>query len=176
MTRQCNLYSIKYTVKGHQEEVYYRDLTVLELAFLSNIKTLPIRLETAGKLALYNKTDVPFPTLLKIGEDILNRAYTDKQDTQLLEIYVREFREKISQDDNLQMIKTILQYFPGQSVTDLFNLTYKDLIEIVCLCEASIGKNIFKYGKGGLVNTKDLPDGGKSMQAKFDKISKDFPK
>lgn len=176
LTRNTKLYKTSFNRGSEKVEVYYRDLTVLELSFLSNIKNDIVRYDLAGSTSIYNldPSIVPIGTKIKIGEEILTKSSELANDIQLLEITVSEFRDSIKKDDVMMAIKFILMILPGQSVTSLLKLTHKDLVELVCLCEEISGKQIFTFGgkKGTtLINPKNLPDDGKSLQQKIDELN-----
>ena len=175
MTRNTHLYKTQYSIGKKKHDVYYRDITALEYTFFNNIKNQAVRDDMIGRLVIY-QTDpdkVPFGTRIIIGRDVMSRVDSILASRQLFEISINEFREKIKQDDFLMAIKNILMCLPGQSFTDLLNLTINDLLELACLCELIVGKPIFETGhkKGGLVNTKTLPDDGKSLQQKMDALN-----
>lgn len=171
MTRNTKLYKLNYN--SGKEEVYYRDITALEYSFLSGIKNDGYRYEIAAKTAIIDKDikDIPIGTLIKIGQDVINKVNDLLYSKQLFEITIQETRKNIESDDFLLLIKGILAVLPGQSYTDLLNLNYKDLIELACLCEKLINKPIFNIGRKGLVNTQDLSDNGKSIQDKINNLS-----
>lgn len=176
MTRNTKIYKMYFNKGQEKKEIYYRDLNTLELAFLSNIKNDTIRLEMAGVTALYNcdASEIPIGIKIQIGEKVIETSQEIINDMQLLEVYVTEFRTSIKSDDVMMCLKYILSILPGQSFTDLLKLNFKDLIELVCLCEDITGKNIFKFGgkKGiNLINPHTLDDDGQSLQQKMDSLN-----
>jgi hypothetical protein len=174
MTRNTKIYKILYPVGKKKEEVYYRDLTAMEYAFVNNIKNETIKRDLAARKAiLYKDPDtLPIGTRITIGDDLLNKINNFLSSKQLFEITVSEFRENIKHDDFMIAIKHILTCLPGQSFTDLLNLNIKDLLELVCLCEYITGKPILDIGKKhGLVNKNNLPDDGKSLQEKMNALN-----
>ena len=176
ISRNTKLYKISYLNKQEKVEVLYRDLTTLELSYLYNIKNDITRYDMAAKVSICNcdPSIVPLGHRIKIGEEVLNKGLELTNDIQLLEISVSEFRESIKTDDVLMCLKHILSVLPGQSFTDLLKLNFKDLIELTCLCEEISGKPIFTFGgKRGttLINPKNLPDDGKSLQQKMDELN-----
>lgn len=176
MTRNTHLYKTQYVINKKKQEVYYRDLTSLEYTFLSNIKNLAIRNDMAGRTAIYqiDPDQVPFGTRIVIGEDVLRRVNAVLNDKELFEITILELRERIKKDDFLMAIKSILTCLPGQSYTDLLKLNMVDLLELVCLCEQLVGKQILGVGnikKHGLINTATLPDDGQSLQDKMNALN-----
>jgi hypothetical protein len=176
MTRQTKLYKTSFNNKNEKVEVYYRDLTVLEISFLSNIKNDIVRYDLAGVTAIYNidSDKVPFGTRVKIGEEALSRSLELVNDQTMLEISVSDFRDSIKKDDVMMSLKYILSILPGQSFTELLKLTHKDLVELICLCEEISGKQIFNFGKRkgtNLINPTSLPDDGKSLQQKIDALN-----
>ena len=174
LTRNTKLYKITSSGKK-KKDILYRDLNSIEYAFLNNIKNQAIRAEIAGYISIYNSdpNDVPLGIKIQIGNDVISRVESLLTSKQLFEITVNEFRDHIKHDDALMAIKQILSCLPGQSITELLKLNIKDLLEIVCLCELLINKPLFDFhGKrSGLVNTKDLPDDGKSLQEKMNTFS-----
>lgn len=176
MTRNTKLYKISCMVGNKRQDVYYRDLTVLEYSYLSNLKSDVVRYEMAARNAII-KVDpdkIAIGPLLKIGEDVFNRTYSflNPENHQLFDITISEFRESLKNDDVMILIKHILTCLPGQSFTDLIKLNIKDLVELVCMCEFMIGKPIFGGAKKhGLVNKSTLPDDGKSLQEKMNALN-----
>ena len=176
MTRHTHLYKTQCVIDKKKQDIFYRDLTAVEYTFFTNIKNTAIRDDMAGKMVIYqmDPEKVPFGTRIIIGRDALSRVDRILDDKQMFEITITELRNKLKQDDFLIAIKSILICLPGQSYTDLLNLTLVDLLELVCLCEAIIGKPLFDIGsfkKGGLINTKTLPDDGKSLQEKMSALN-----
>ena len=160
MTRNTKFYKTKGS------DIYYRDLTTVEYNVLMNIKNAVIRNEMAGTIAINNKDpkDVPFETKVQIGEDIIYRTSRIIDDPALVDVYVGQFRDTIKKGDPIvTWISHITKVFPGTSVVDLLNLTAKDLIELVVLCEEIIGNKIFgsKQKKMNFVNPANLDDAGK---------------
>lgn len=179
MTRNTKLYKTSFSKNKENIDVYYRDLTVLEISFLSNIKNDVIRYDIAAQSAIYNmdSNSIPLGVRIKIGQEALSKSLELTEDVRLLEISVSEFRKKIKRDDVMMAIKHIISIIPGQSFTELIKLTHKDLIELICLCEEIYGKPIFTFGnKAGvsLINPKSLPDGGKSLQQKMNELNNYF--
>ena len=176
MTRNTKLYKLSCLIDRKKQDIYYRDLTVLEYTFLTNLKSDVIRYEMAGRIVItkINPDLIPIGPLLKIGEDAFSRTVSllDPENHQLFDITINEFRESLKTDDIMIMIRYILTCLPGQSFTDLIKLNIKDLIELVCMCEVIAGKQIFGgQKKHGLVNKANLPDDGKSMQEKMDVLN-----
>jgi hypothetical protein len=176
MTRNKHLYKIQCVINKKKIEVYYRDLTSIEYAFLTNLKNAAIRDDLAGRTAIYqmDPDKVPFGTRITIGRDVLRRVNFVLEDKQMFEVTINELREKIKKDDFLMAVKSIVTCLPGQSIMDLLNLTLIDILELVCLCELIIGKPLLEVGgfkKRGLVNTKTLPDDGKSLQEKMNALN-----
>ena len=175
MTRNTHLYKTQYVKDKKKHDIYYRDLTSLEYTFLNNIKNIAVKNDMAGRIAIW-ETDpdiVPFGTRMIIGRDAISRIDNLLSSKQIFEITINEFRENIKKDDFLMAIKNILMCIPGQSFTDLLNLTITDLLELSCVCELIIGKPLFDTGnkKSGLLNPKTLPDDGKSLQEKMDALN-----
>jgi hypothetical protein len=177
MTKNTKLYKTKFKENNKQVELYFRDLTILELEFFKNIKNLTIRYEMAGKTSVYNMdpNKVPFPTLLIIGEQAINNSTKEIDDITLLEIFINEKREEIKQNYLFIGIKNVLEAFPGQSITDLMKLTPRDLFELICLAETIVKRPLFKFGnfkKQGmsLIDSSKLADDGKSLQEKMNEL------
>jgi len=178
ITRNTKLYKINFNQNNKKEEAYYRDLSVLEMSFLSNIKNDAIRCEMAANLAIYERdpSDIPIGVKLQIGREVLTKDSEILSSKQLFEITISELRDKLKNDDYMIAIKYILATIPGQSFTDLIKLNLKDILELVCLCESITGKPIFDTKKRGLVNTKNLPDDGKSLQEKMNELNSFVPR
>lgn len=177
MTRNTRLFSIKPIINGKKEEIIYRELNVLELSQLNNIHNKVIQAELAAQMSVTNKdhVNIPWPIKQQIGADVFVKSMSCVSDPEMKDIVISEFRNKeITDDPFLPDILVILKYFPGQSITDLLKLTHRDLIELVTICEKVTGNKI--YGSGAksqhLVNPKDLPDGGKSLQREIEKLNK----
>lgn len=178
MTRNTKIYKTSFKEKNKTIEVRFRTLSALEITFFDNIKNYDLRNELAGKTAIINidSSKVPWPILMKIGEDVYYQSTKDVSDVQLLEICIKDFREKIKSDYVLVAIKDIIEAFPGQSITELLKLTPLDLIELVCLAEAVLKRPLFTVGdpkrRGGLIDPRKLPDDGKSLQEKMNDLNK----
>ena len=158
-------------MKSPNGDIIFRDLTVLELTFLNNIKNNSLKLEMAGKAAVYEQdpSEISFALLMQIGSEAIENSVRCIDDDTTFELEVKEKRSMVERDSSLNAIKIINSVFPGQSITDLLNLTHKDLIELVCLCESIAGKPLFNVDgakpKGRrLVNPKSLsPEMQKSL-------------
>jgi hypothetical protein len=178
MTKNTKLYKTTFKKDKKTVDVYFRDLTILELEFLNNIKNEIIKNEIAGKISVYNMeaNKVPFPTLVMIGEQAISYSNKEVNDITLLEIFVSESREKLKEHYLYIGLKDILEAFPGQSITDLLKLTPRDIFELMCLAELILKRPLFKFGgfkKQGrtLVNPSQFPDDGKSLQEKMDELN-----
>jgi hypothetical protein len=179
MTRKTSFYK----VKSGKDEIVYRDLTVLEISYLLNVKNEIRRFELAAKVCITepsNLDGIAWHILQQVGRSALENSTKWISDTQLFEILVKEYREDLKDGTSpLSMIKHILVAFPGQSITDLLKLTWKDLIELACLSEEMLGKKIFNVAgapsipKNGrkLVNPHSLDDDGKSLQDKMNALN-----
>lgn len=168
MTRNTKFYKTKGA-----DPVYYRDLTTNELTVLSNIKNPVIRNEMAANLAIVNKNPdaVSFEVKVQVGEDAMYRSNLLFQDPAILDVTINEFRSQINDREPITAWLThITKYFPGTSVVELLNLTPKDLIELVVLCEEMSGDKIFgsKQKKMNFVNPENLSD--KNKKALRDQI------
>lgn len=179
MTRKTKFHSLTY----NNIKIIYRDLNVREIGLLLGIKNLAIRCEMAAKLAIIEPTnlnDIPIGIIAQVGNNAILNSTKVFSDKELFEIAVKEYRTDIGGDNlnALTLIGEILKVLPGQSFTDLLNLTYEDLIELACLCESIKGSKIFSFGeppgkkKGTkLVNTSELPDKGKSLREKMAELN-----
>lgn len=178
MTRNTKL----YILKDGDKEYTFRDLSILELQYLSNIKNDVVRSEEAARFALIDKNqEIPWQILINIGQKVFDYSNKCIESDDSFELIVREYRDKIKGDFSLECIKKIVQFFPGQSITDLLNLTYKDLIELVCFCETVSGEELFNVDvknnkkKGmNLINPSSLPDGGKSIQDQIRRLNENM--
>lgn len=176
MTRNTRTYRAKFK----DLVVEFRDLTTLELSFLSNIKNHVYRYDMAAYKAIINPSpdSVPWAKRINIGEQLFDLSTDCMTDVQLLEVTVSEFRDKANGDEVLLAIKAILDAFPGQSIDGLLNMTHRDLIELACLAESYTGKTIYNIGKVNkkgmkLVNPNELPDSDKeTLQQKMDALNK----
>lgn len=170
MTRNTQLYKINYK----DQEVLYRDLTVLELSYLKNISNIALREEIAAKTAIIN-TDpntIDWQILNQIGKDILIRSTNIVDNATLFELTVKEFRDNVQNDPTLLAISNITSILKNESVLELLNLTHKDLIELVCFCETRTNKKIFNVGKGPIVKGTHLARDGKSLKEKMEELNK----
>jgi hypothetical protein len=174
------MYSIKPVIDGKKTEILYRDLNLQELGFLRNIKNYAVQAELAAQVSItnFNPKDIPWPIRQKIGGEVLTKSLDCVTDLELKDITISEFRANdIETDPFLPDIVMILKHFPGQSLTELLKLTHRDIIELVVICEKISSTKI--YGSGApssskshhLVNPKDLPDGGKSLQREIEKLN-----
>lgn len=178
-TRKTSFYQIKH----NNSTIIYRDLNVLELSYLLNLKNDIIKFDMAAKAAIVEPTEldkIPWPILQQIGQSALERSTKWIVDKELFEIIVKEYRSDIKDGNSpLSMIKEILQAFPGQSITELLKLTWRDLIEMTCLAEEVLGRKIFNVAgmptarrKGSsLVNSNSFEDDGTSLQEKMNALN-----
>lgn len=177
MTRNTVLRKIKFD----NQVVVYRDLTVLELTHLDNIKNEATKFERAAQLAIVERPNVSLPwnILFQIGQKAIAHSTKYVNDRDLFEITVKDIRRQFSESDSpLILIGKILEAFPGQSIVELQNLTHKDLIELGCLVESMTQRPIFKVKgaptrkKGAsLVNPSEFADDGKSLQEKMTELN-----
>lgn len=175
MTRNTRLYKIKSTTQSY----IYRDLTAKEIDFLDSIKNDTVRYEMAAKVALVDcDKSVPWPLLQQIGARVLEKSKDIIIDKDLFEITIKESRDKLESDTLMFLISHVIKYFPNESIIDLMNLTYKDLIELVCLAETMNDTRIFNVGKSPikrkgrkLVNPNEFPDDGKGLQEKMNELN-----
>lgn len=165
-----------------QGEILFRDLSVGEVAFLTNIKSDVRRNEFAAEAAIVKKPDsidVPWPVLQQIGSSAMNHSLKYVNDKQLFEIAVKESREDVNNGTTpLGLISHIVKAFPGTSLLELLNMTFRDLIELTCLAEAVTESKVFNVAgspirkKGTkLVNPAALEDDGKSLQEKMSELN-----
>lgn len=178
MTRNTRLHKVNY----NETEIIYRDLTVTEIDFLENIKKEVVKFEFAAKLAIIEPTDtkdIPIGTIVQVGNNALSNSTKSARDKDLFEITVKEFRSSLENESAspLPLIAEVIKTVPGQSITDLLQLTYNDLIELVCLCEKIRNTQILSVGQGPkkkgikLVDPKNLPDDGKSLKEKMAELN-----
>lgn len=163
------------------KDIIYRDLSVLELEYLGNIKNDVVRYEHAADLAITNSclSDVPWNIKVQIGKNAMLHSAKYVEDKDLFELTVKEARAEISNGNSvLHLIGKILEAFPGQSITELQNLTHKDLIELGCLAEHRTQRQIFNVKgaptkkKGArLVNPQGFPDDGKDLSEKMKELN-----
>lgn len=166
MTRNTKFYKVSSEELG---DIYYRDLTSVELSVIGNIKNPVIKNEMAAELSIDNKDpqQVPFEIKIQIGEDAIYRSSRLLFDSAILDVTVSDMRTQIKEGDPIiAWISHITKYFPGTSVVDLLHLTPKDLVELVVLAEEMSGETIFGQKKKGmsLLNPSELPDGGKELR------------
>lgn len=163
MTRNTKRYKAKIDGKSY----IFRDLTVLELSVLGNIKNTDTRLEEAGRMSTDGQ-DIQWQVLQQIGAEAIQNSSMCVSEPELFELTVKEYRNKVKNDSVLNMISQIIRVLPSVSPFELLNKTHKDLIELIALCEEITGKAIFKVGR---VPTKGMkladPDQAKSMQDKM---------
>jgi len=179
MTPNTTLHKIKYNDKN----IIYRDLTVLELSYFQNIKNEVMKKEFVARTCIIDPTntdEIPWPILQQVGHNSIEQSIRWVSDKQLFEILVKKYRNGLSEGDSpLAMIKKIIEVFPGQSITELLNLTWKDLIELVCLAEEISGKFIFNISgnprakrKGAkLATASDDSFDQSSLQQKMDALN-----
>jgi hypothetical protein len=147
MTRKTKLHSYPATINGKKQNILFRDLTSGETAFLKNIKNDAMRCEFAGKIALYDTkdTDINWATLMQIGQSALEYSERLLSQNILFEMYIKDLRESVENDMILTAIGYILKIIPGQSFTDLLNLTAEDIFELVVVCEKIIGHPLLDF-------------------------------
>lgn len=178
MTRNTKLHKIA----TDKLTIIYRDLTVKEVGFLNGINNQTLKYEFAAKLSIIEPTDtkdIPIGLLIQVGQNTYKNSVNCSIDKDLFEIKTKEFRNLLESDmaSPLPLISEIIKSVPGQSITDLLELTYEDLLELVCLCEKIREKQILNISTGvkkkgmKLVNTKDLPDDGKSLKEKMAELN-----
>lgn len=140
--------------------------------------------DLAAKTCIIEPTDltnIPWPILQQIGQSTINHSTKWVNDKQLFEILVKEYRKDILDGTSpLGMIKKIIEVFPGQSITELLKLTFKDLVELVCLAEQVTGKKILNVAGGPvprrkgsrLANAQVLEgEDGQSLQDKMNALN-----
>lgn len=179
MTRNMKFYWAKW----NGNRVKFRDLTVGEIGSLNLIKNDAERYEQAALRAIVDidPNTIDWPIRMEIGKEALLNSTNCIKDDQIFEVYVKDYRNSVKDDISLWCIDSIIKNYPGQSIIELMNLTYKDLIELVCSCEISSGKKLFNV-EGGiqspkskglkLINMDNLPDGGQSLRQRIRDIEK----
>lgn len=180
MTPRTSLHKISH----NNTTILFRDLSVQEVLFLSNIKADVMKHDLAAKTCIIEPTDltnIPWPILQQIGQSTINHSTKWVNDKQLFEILVKEYRKDILDGTSpLGMIKKIIEVFPGQSITELLKLTFKDLVELVCLAEQVTGKKILNVAGGPvprrkgsrLANAQVLEgEDGQSLQDKMNALN-----
>jgi hypothetical protein len=179
MTRNTKIHKLK----AKEREYLFRDLTAAELSFLEGIKNEAQRFEIAGRLALYEEDValVDWPILISIGEQSISLSTSFYTNDVVFEMTVKDMRAKIEDDFILTAITFILRVLPGQSITELMNLTPKDLIELLCVCEKLINKPLLEFGetkkkpKMSLVNPESLtPDQTKNLRQEIAKLNSQY--
>lgn len=178
-TKNTTLHKIKYD----KTTVVFRDLTINEVCFLKNIKEEVYKQEYAGTFAIVEPTDttsIPWAIKLQVGQRAIFNSTKTLNDKDLFEVTVKEYRQQLEKDTTspMPLMIEILKVLPGQSITELLNMTYNDLIEIACVCESLSGKQILNVEKGftkkkgiKLLDPKTLPDDGKSLQEKMTELN-----
>lgn len=141
MTRNTKLYKSQIG----DSTIVYRTLTALEISILNNITNPVKRSEMAAKMAVVegNIEDVHYSALQQIGDQAITNSMLVFSDNELFEMTVKEFRGSVSNDPVMNMIKSIISVLPSTSIEYLLNLNYKDLIELLCLCETLTNKKMF---------------------------------
>ena len=182
MTRNTRLYKFKFKLNGEDTDVIFRDLTALELSFLGNLKDHSMQEEMAGRIAIenINSDNVPWPVRVQIGQKALEYSNEIVSNSKLEEITVKELRQSIEYDYIFYLISIIKRVFPTESIIDLMNLTVKDLIELVVFAEKFIDKKLIleteplptqRKKNRKLINPRDLPDQGASLQEAINKLN-----
>lgn len=182
MTRNTRLYKFKFKLNGEDTDVIFRDLTALELSFLGNLKDHSTQEEMAGRIAIenINSDNVPWPVRVQIGQKALEYSNEIVSNSKLEEIIVKELRQSIEYDYIFYLISIIKRVFPTESIIDLMNLTVKDLIELVVFAEKFIDKKLIletdplptqRKKSRKLINPRDLPDQGASLQEAINKLN-----
>lgn len=178
MTRNTQLFK----VKNGDNELICRDLTAIEISFLSNIKSVSMQREMAGRMCVMNvdPDTLKWQLVVQLGQTILERSNEIINNEKLEEIVINELRESVDYDYAFYLISKIKKVFPTESILELLNLNYKDLLELVVFAEKVSGQQILlskeeqtKHIKKGrkLINPHDLPDGGASIQEAINKLN-----
>lgn len=178
-TRNTKLYkSTVFNQNGDKVDVIYRDLNVEETTYIINLKNESKKREEAYKLAVDGEYHLSWPTILQIGETIILKSKNITEDDELFNLTVQDYRESVNNDSTFNLISQISRVFSGTSITDLLKLTYRDLIELVCLCEVMTNKKLFnvdgRIGKQNNPKNKqtEFPDDGKTLQEKMKELKK----
>jgi hypothetical protein len=140
MTRNTKLYRV---AMGGDEYVY-RTLTVTELTFLGNISNEYYRHENAVKLALTEGSiyDLNYPAVNDLGKEVIKCSQSVITNDELFNVTVQSFRATVQQDTWMNMTFAIMNVIPGFTFEYLMNLTYTDLLELVCVAERVSNKKI----------------------------------
>jgi len=144
MTKNTKLYKATSVTSTNKTVVNFRTLTLEEIGYLSDIKNIIERNRLAGELVILDKIEIPWPIVMQIGERSLELSIQPVSDSELFELTVKEYRDRVSKDPVLLGLTHLLRLFPGQSITDLFKLTHLDIIELICFCEMYGDKSIFQ--------------------------------
>ena len=144
MTRNTRLFKIRAKINGEETEVIFRDLTALELSFLGNLKDESTQEEMAGRISLINidADVVPWAIRIQIGQKVLEYSNELAANTKLEEVLSHELRQSIEYDYTFYLISIIKRVFPTESIIELMNLTFKDLLELVIFAEKFTGKQL----------------------------------
>ena len=185
MTRNTKLYKTNVLdINGEKVEVLYRDLTALEIAYLNNIKNEQRKAEMTAKISIQNidSSDIHWQVLEQIGISAWQKSTRIMLDEELFELTIREFRDSVQKDPIFNLIKKINEVFPGESLTNLLKMTYKDLLELACLCEVIVGKKMFNISGPFKTNTEtatstnngktEFADDGKTLREKMEELGK----
>lgn len=173
-----------HKIEHNKTTIIFRDLTVLELSYLGNVKNEVMRNDMAAKVCIIDPTDlanIAWPILQKVGQSAIDHSSKWVADSQLFEILVKESRKEVLEGSGpLTMIRRIVEVFPGQSITELLKMTWKDLVALACLAEQISGKKIFNVAGGptphrkgsSLANNRAFEeDGGQSLQEKMNALN-----
>lgn len=180
MTPKTGFHKIVY----NDITIVFRDLTVLELSYLGNVKNEVMRFDMAAKVCIVEPSDlenIAWPILQKVGSSAIDHSTKWVADSQLFEVLVKESRKELSEGAGpLVMIRKIMEVFPGQSITELLKMTWKDLVSLSCLAEQASGKKIFSVAGGPTIQRKSSrlvnqqafdEDNGQSLQEKMNALN-----
>lgn len=175
MTRHTKLYKATFIDPTTKEEIEikFRTLTILELAYLRNISNNLHKSEEAGRCSIIDPPkNLHFSVLQQIGDTAITKSEAIMNDPDLLTLTIDNLRTSVRKDNLLNLIIRVLEVLPSISIEYLLSLTYKDFLEIVCLCEILSNKVILN-----VQNSKDSPPveevGGKQFFADDGKSLKD---
>jgi hypothetical protein len=176
MTRNTKLYKATIQFNNKDTVIEFRTLTVSELGFLNGINSIIRKNEIAGRLAFtYPDIDLPWGTLCTIGERAISRSMYLLEDDDILEVTIKDIRQKLETDPIMGFIIAILRKMPSLSLSELLEMTPTDIIELACVVENITGTSIFaaKFSsvkrKGRkLVNPSDLASGNEELKNRID--------
>lgn len=169
MTRNTRLYKLY----NNNQEILIRDLTTAEINVLNNIKNINLKYEMAAKFAVLNcdPLELHWTVLYQIGVYIINKSQDILYGSVIRDITINDIRNKVKEDDFYILISQIIHAFPGESILKLMDMTYRDLVELVCFIEITNNKNILKTSSNKPIKKSngknEFPDDGLSLAEKI---------